>query len=253
MFEWNAALYDQFGKERVQPCLDLINRLPKRNYKNIIDIGCGTGISTVALSNQFQQAHIVGVDLSEQMLEAAKTLEINVDWVKRDCSMPLEDLGQFDLVFSNAFLQWLPNQEGFLKQTKALFAEDGVLAIQVPNWDHMPIKVCIDQVVEQFEELKKPIPLNAHNHSIHTYYDMLSEHYDVVEIWQTNYNHVMESYEAIIEFVRGAGLRPYLDQLDVGRQSLFIEEIKKRLPEIYSTQVDGKILFIFERILFIAK
>ncbi|MBP3888649.1 MAG: methyltransferase domain-containing protein [Cellulosilyticum sp.] len=253
MFKWNATLYNQFAKERIQPSIDLIHRLPEGSYNRILDVGCGSGMSTVALRSQFPQAKIAGVDLSEQMLEKAKELEIDVEWIQRDCSKTLEDLGQFDLVFSNAFLQWLPHQETFLAQTKAILAKDGILAMQVPNWEQMPIKDCIDEVVEQFEEFKEPIALNAHNYSMNHYYDMLVKQYQAVEIWQTNYTHIMEDYHAIIDFIKGAGIRPYLQRLDEVRQETFIKEFEKRLPKIYPIQADGKVLFIFKRILFIAK
>lgn len=69
----------------------------------LLDVGCGSGISTLALRNQFSETKIVGVDLSACMLENAKKLLPEIEWIQRDCSESLEDLGQFDLVFSNAF------------------------------------------------------------------------------------------------------------------------------------------------------
>ena len=227
--------------------------MPKKAYEKIIDIGCGSGMSTIALANQFPKAQIIGVDLSEQMLEKAKELEIEAKWIKRDCSMPLEDLGKFDLVFSNAFLQWLPNQEQFLKQTKRILSEEGILAIQVPNWDNMPIKGCLDKVVQSYEEFQEPLQVNAHNDTMMGYYDMLVKDYEQVEIWQINYAHIMESYDAIIDFIKSAGIRPYLERLEPHRQMTFMEAIKALLPSIYPIQSDGKILFIFERVMFIAQ
>lgn len=253
MFQWNANLYNHFNKERLQPSIDLVNKLPKGEYKRIIDIGCGTGMSTWALRNKFLKSSIVGVDLSHEMLEKAQELKMDVEWIQRDCSKTLVDLGQFDLVFSNAFLQWLPNQEQFLKQTKEILSENGVLAIQVPNWDKMPIKECIDQVAQNFEEFQVPLQLNAHNDTLEGYYDMLVQTYEEVEIWQMNYAHIMDSYDAIIDFIKGAGLRPYFKRLQPDRQKAFVEAIKALLPTIYPMQVDGKILFVFERIMFIAK
>ena len=110
---WNANLYDTFGKERMQPSIDLANRIDKACIR-ILDVGCGSGMSTLALKNRFPEAEIIGVDLSAAMLENAKKLLPDVQWIQRDCSESLEDLGQFDLVFSNAFLQWLPDQEKFI-------------------------------------------------------------------------------------------------------------------------------------------
>lgn len=93
MFQWNANLYNHFNKERLQPSIDLVNKLPKGEYKRIIDIGCGTGMSTWALRNKFLKSSIVRVDLSHEMLEKAQELKMDVEWIQRDCSKTLVDLG----------------------------------------------------------------------------------------------------------------------------------------------------------------
>ena len=50
----------------------------------------------------------------------------------------MADLGRFDVVFSNAFLQWLTDQEKFLVQIRENLAEGGILALQVPNFYPTP-------------------------------------------------------------------------------------------------------------------
>lgn len=253
MIQWNADLYNQFGKERLQPSLDLVMRLPKRQYSRIIDIGCGSGMSTYALRGQFPDAKITGVDLSSTMLDKAKTLDLNATWIQRDCSLPLKDLGKFDLVFSNAFLQWLPDQASFLKQTKDLLSNGGIVAIQVPNWEAMPIKLCIDQVARTFEIFHNGVQKNCYNDSLNDYYDMLSEDYQNIEIWETQYVHRMDHYDQIIQFISSTGLPPYLEKLNEEDKQLFIQRLKALLPKCYPQQNDKKVLFKFQRILLIAQ
>ena len=55
---WNAKLYDDFSKERRQPSLDLVSRLNGRGFKRILDVGCGSGMSTSALVSAFGKAEI---------------------------------------------------------------------------------------------------------------------------------------------------------------------------------------------------
>ena len=81
---WNANEYQIFKNERLQPTLDLINRLPSLNYKNIIDIGCGSGMSTFQLEGKYPQAKIIGADMSSEMLEKAKQTKSNIQWVLLD-------------------------------------------------------------------------------------------------------------------------------------------------------------------------
>lgn len=43
-------MYNQYGQERMQPSLDLVNRVQERSFETILDVGCGTGTSTAALA-----------------------------------------------------------------------------------------------------------------------------------------------------------------------------------------------------------
>ena len=122
-------MYGKFEKERKQPSIDLLNKIDGGKFERIIDIGCGSGMSTLTLKKRFTESEIVGVDLSENMLDKARRSISGVTWMQRDCSRKLNDLGTFDLVFSNAFIQWIPNQEEFIKNTKELLNKNGVFAI----------------------------------------------------------------------------------------------------------------------------
>lgn len=254
IMKWNAELYEKYGKERVQPILDLVNRIPEGTYSRIIDIGCGSGMSTLPLKQRFEKAEIWGVDYSKEMLEKAMQVSQKIRWEQRDCSKPLTDLGHFDLVFSNAFLQWLQNQEAFIAYVAKLLNEKGIFALQVPNYDNMPIKKCVDQVImpfgERFEEVEKII---CHNKSLPEYYDILCRYFSEVTIWQTNYAHVMQQYEDIVKFVSATGIRPYLQVLNEEEQKRFENRLIKELKKVYPVQANGKILFTFERIEFVAK
>jgi len=251
---WNAQLYEKFGKERMQPALDLINRIPEGSYTRIIDIGCGTGMSTFPLEQRFTTSEIIGVDASREMLDKAKEGSEKIKWYERDCSKPLDDLGKFDLIFSNAFLQWLQNQEEFIAHIATMLNKNGIIAFQVPNYDNMPIKKCVDKVKEPFKEKFIEVEKKmCHNRTLAEYYDILCEHFSEVTIWQTNYGYIMEDYEGIINFMSATGIRPYLENLNSEEQIVFKEELIKELKEVYPRQKNGKIIFPFERIEFIAK
>ena len=51
------------------------------------------------------------------MLKKARVILPTVTFIQRDCSKPLLDVGTFELIFSNAFVRWLPNQEDFITNT----------------------------------------------------------------------------------------------------------------------------------------
>lgn len=254
---WNANIYEKFKKERVQPSIDLLNRVNIDDCNRIIDIGCGSGMSTLPLRQRFHDSEIIGVDLSENMLNQAKSLIEDVTWIRRDCGKKLNDLGTFDLVFSNAFLQWLPNQNEFIMNTRELLNEGGLLAIQVPAFDDMMISQIIKDTVNEFDSknkvfcnMKERIRIR---YNLQEYYEMFSKYYSTIEIWQTNYIHQMKDWASIIEFVKGTALLPYLECLDDKQTIDFMEMLHNKTKQHYTASENGTVLFEFKRIFIIAQ
>jgi len=85
-----------------------------------------------------------------------------------------------------------------------------------------------------------------------SYYDALKPVAARVEIWRTTYHHALADADAIVEWVKGTGLRPYLDRLDTGQQSEFLARYKERLKAAYPAQADGRVLFRFPRLFIVA-
>ena len=247
---WNAEIYGIFGKERMQPSIDLANRIEK-DCEKILDVGCGSGMSTLAVKNRFPNAEIVGVDLSSAMLEKAKELLPEIEWIQRDCSRSLDDLGQFDLVFSNAFIQWLSDQESFIKNIRGCLKKDGILAMQIPNFEPMPIAKIIKSAASEFDSegaLFADMDSSAGNYSLSDYYDIMTRYYNDVEVWQTSYIHQMDSSDSIVEFVKATALIPYMERLSEAQQNDFLDLLKRRTAEHYKPCENGKVLFQFDRI-----
>lgn len=69
---WNPDIYLQFASERIQPSIDLINRINLLHPKHILDVGCGPGNSTQILKSRWPHASIVGIDNSPDMIKNAK-------------------------------------------------------------------------------------------------------------------------------------------------------------------------------------
>lgn len=253
---WNADMYDQFDRERIQPSVDLANRIEMSSCSRVIDIGCGSGMSTLALKRRFPDAAVTGVDLSQSMLEHARKLLEDVEWIRRDCSESLEDLGTFDLVFSNAFLQWLPDQEKFIRDIRKLLNAGGVLAMQIPAFEEMEIAQIIKDTAEKYDDGKTLFADRGNgcfNHSCGEYYEMFSRYYSPIGVWQTNYIHQMESSDAIVDFVRSTALLPYLECLTDKQALEFLNLLRCETAKHYTRSGNGKVLFPFHRMFFIVK
>ena len=93
--------------------------------------------------------------MSKVMLEKARKILPTVTFVQRDCSRPLLDTGTFDLIFSNAFVQWLPNQEDFISNTFSMLDENGISATQIPLFEEMPANQCIIKAEKTYDKMSK--------------------------------------------------------------------------------------------------
>ena len=256
MSDWKPTEYLKFEKERTQPSIDLVARINHNNPKRIIDIGCGPGNSTNIVRSRWRDAEIIGLDSSAAMINKAKENFPEMKWHRADATGDLSALGKFDIVFSNAAIQWLPNQETLLPKLFGMLNKDGVLAVQVPYTKEMPLCTELIKLISgekwkshfaDFTEGFLKLPSDF-------YYNILTNLTDDLALWETRYFHVMNTHSDIVSWYRGSGLRIYLDCIkDESLKADFLNDYEAALKSAYPAQSDGKILFPFTRIFFIAR
>ncbi|MBP7175351.1 MAG: methyltransferase domain-containing protein [Thermoclostridium sp.] len=255
MADWNSSQYLKFKNERTQPAIDLLNRIDTVNPEKIADLGCGPGNSTQVLAQRFKDAYILGVDSSQNMITAAEEKYPELDFKICDISCELSQLDHdFDIVFSNACIQWVPDHPGLIPRMLGLLKEGGVLAVQIPmNFDEP-----IHRIIMEVSSSEKWCACFAQQRVFYTlslgeYFDVLSDCTDEFSIWDTTYYHVMKSWQDIMEWYRSTGLRPYLSVLAEDRTEEFEEDILQMLIKAYPKQKNGEILFRFPRFFFMAR
>ena len=251
MDDWNPSLYLQFKDERTRPVLDLIAQL-KTEPGRVLDIGCGPGNSTAALKARFPQAEIIGLDFSETMIERARAECPGPTFLVGDAGGDLSGLGSFDLIFANASLQWLPNHGELLHKYVSMLTSGGVIAMQVPQYDRMPVSALIDRIAcsPEYTGFFSDSESGMFFYPDSFYYDTLSP-FGAVEMWSTAYFHVLSGHYAIIDWISSTGLRPYIERLPRELQPAFIRDVREGLRQFYPPQEDGKVLFPFSRLFFI--
>ncbi|MDF1548240.1 MAG: methyltransferase domain-containing protein [Bacteroidales bacterium] len=253
--DWNPNLYLKFGKERIQPSIDLVMRIEMDEPSTIIDIGCGPGNSTQILAHRWPDAEIVGIDNSPAMIEKAKSDYSNQNWYVVDADKD-EIEGKYDIVFSNAVIQWIPDHPKLFKKFYNLLTNNGLIAIQVPIFWDMPLGKAIANVASQNQWASKTKGATKQFtiHDYHFYYDILSEIFKSVDIWESHYMHVVDSHLSILEMIRSTGLRPFHNLLekDTDKQA-FEDMVLRHIEKDYPLQKNGKVLLPFKRLFFIAK
>ena len=131
--------YDAIAKDYAsvnQGIERLLARINLIQDQSVLDIGCGTGNLTLRLSEAGQPCRIVGVDISEGVLEvarqqAAKGGSANCEFVKGNaCCLPFGD-GEFDLVVSNMVFHLLPDLSAGLAEVLRVLKPSGRMIIQM--------------------------------------------------------------------------------------------------------------------------
>lgn len=254
--DWQPDQYLKFKDERTRPSIDLVGRVDLAAPGRIIDIGCGPGNSTAILKARWPAAEVWGLDSSEAMIERARADHPHIHWLRRGAEGDLSDLGAFDLVFSNAALQWMPDQEAVLTNLFGLLAGGGVLAVQVPYTKEMPVYRAILALAKTAKWAGHfgDAPDDVRHHGYPYYYHVLCRLTGDIEMWQTEYIHVMPDAGAIVEWYKSTGLRPWLERLpDEAARGEFCEDHRRLLEEAYPPQRDGRVLFPFARVFFLAR
>lgn len=248
---WDSNLYLKFADERKQPCIDLLSRLDSE-YKKILDLGCGPGNSTENLSEKFKNSTIIGFDSDDNMLEKARNDHPNFEFVKGCAPTDLNnDLGKFDLVFSNACIQWIDDQDELIDAVYRILNDKGVFAVQIPLTDESRFyKILYELISQKWTKLKHI--KNFHNLNQEGYYNALIKRFKNVTIWQSDYYHIVEK-NMVLEWYKGSGLRPYLDLLNDKEQKNFLNDLQRIIDEEYPTLDDGNVFLIMPRLFFIAK
>lgn len=251
---WDSDVYKRFTDQRTRPAVDLAARVALDAPARVVDLGCGPGNSTAVLARRWPQAELTGIDSSPSMLAAARAAYPAAQWIEADIAAWVTDR-PFDVVFSNAALQWVPDHAGLFPRLLAQVARGGALAVQVPaNFDAPPHRAMRDIAQSPaWQNRFTSAPREWHVHPTEFYYDVLAPHARQLDIWTTEYLHLLAGVDDIVEWYRGTGLRPWLDTLasETDREQ-FVSEFRSALAQQFQPRPGGDVLFPFRRLFLVA-
>ncbi|MEI9990757.1 MAG: trans-aconitate 2-methyltransferase [Rhizomicrobium sp.] len=250
---WNPAIYLAHADERTRPAADLLARVPDPSPARVVDLGCGPGNSTALLRARWPDAHIEGLDSSPDMLAQAKASGIAADWILADLAAWTAP-SPYDVVFSNATLQWLGDYAALLPRLIGFARPGGTFAFQVPHNMDAPSHALMRETaangpwsakLRNVREVAALAPQRC--------YDILAPLAASVDIWETEYLHVLNGEDAVYHWVSATGLRPFVQALDGAEREAFIADFKTRISGAYPRRPDGTTLFPFKRLFVVAR
>jgi len=251
--QWDADHYLRFADARTLPAIDLLSRIALTAPRRIVDLGCGPGNSTAPLKARWPDAVVTGIDSSAELLDAARRDHPGIHFIEGDiarwtASEPV------DLVFANASLQWVGGHDSLIPRLFTQIAPGGVLAVQMPRNHDFATHRLMRQVAaegdwrDRLAGAREASPVQPPKF----YYDLLAPRSAAFTIWETNYIQIMDGVDAIIAWLHGTGLRPFLARLSAAEQKVFVDRYAALLADSYPAQADGKILLPYPRLFFIS-
>jgi trans-aconitate 2-methyltransferase len=247
---WNPEKYHQFNSERSAPFFDLLELVNVRPGLRVVDLGCGTGELTRHLADSLPESEVLGLDSSAQMLE--RTAEHSRPGLRFTLGNLAELNGAWDLIFSNAALQWCDDHGQLLPFLFSHLAPGGQMAVQVPSNHYSTAHLTILEIarrepfISALDGWKRQSPVL----SIEAYAELLfREGAQDITVFEKVYPHVLQNADAILDWISGTALVPYFERLDHLKDN-FVDAIRQELRAL----IPGEPVFYpFRRTFFSAR
>ncbi|HEU4676049.1 MAG TPA: methyltransferase domain-containing protein [Motilibacteraceae bacterium] len=266
---WDPEVYLRFADHRERPFHELLARVEVamvgRAPSRVLDLGCGPGTLTRTLLDRWPGASVLGVDSSPEMVERARSVQ---DAGDGRFAAELGDLRtwapgegeRFDVVVTNATLQWVPGHLELLPRLVGLLAPGGVLALQVPGNFDSPSHVLLAGLRSEPRwrgRLGAAAERAASSADPGDYLEALATLGCDVDAWETTYAQVLPGDDAVLRWMEGTGLRPVLTALDAGDptgadRERFLAEYAELLRGAYPLRPWGTVL-PFRRVFAVAR
>ncbi|MDX3851355.1 trans-aconitate 2-methyltransferase [Streptomyces sp. AK02-01A] len=263
---WDPNQYLRHSGHRTRPFLDLLARIPDPPGgapTTIADLGCGPGNVTALLADRWPGASITGFDNSPEMLDRARKEYAGPTRGGGTMTFRAADAAHwtpgepYDLIVSNAALQWVPNHPDSFAGWIESLAPGGTFAFQVPGNFHQPSHTLLAELTAGPRWRERLGRLGAHPGHVLEPADYLARLTDLgcaTDVWETTYLQLLTGDDPVLDWVKGTALRPVLSALDGDQDATeeFTGQYRELLREAYPPGPHGTV-FPFRRIFAVAR
>ena len=237
MDTWNPAQYAKFTREREQPFFDLLALVHPAPGMRIVDLGCGPGNLTRTLHERLQAGETIGLDRSPRMLDAAG--RASLPGGLRFEPGEIESFAgerQYDLIFSNAALQWVRDHDALIRRLHAALKPGGQLAFQVPSMQDTTSHTAAEALARSamfrgaFADWRAPLfALEPEEYARVLHESGFADQHVRLVI----YPHVLPGREEVVEWMKGTLLTAYEKRLTPGQFDAFVAQYRELvLPQL---------------------
>ncbi|MEO8608467.1 MAG: methyltransferase domain-containing protein [Chloroflexota bacterium] len=249
---WNPDQYHKFQTARFAPFDDVAALITAREGLHAVDLGCGTGELTRKLADRLPGCAMQGIDNSPEMLgraekHASDSLHFQLETVEDFVA----DSRQWDLIFSNAALQWIPDHRKLFPALLAKVRSGGQVAVQMPsNFNHIAQSLVVDLALEEpFKTALKGFVRYSPVLPIDDYAQILfAAGFDDITVFEKIYPQVLENSDGVMEFTKGSVFVPYLERLG-DLSDAFLQTYRERL---HQHMPGSPVFYTFRRTIFVA-
>lgn len=127
-FSKNLKTYNENAKIQKQMAKTLCAKIDKKEFQNILEIGCGTGLLTEIASKILKSNSYTAIDIVPDCENFIKKINPNIEFIAEDVEKFLKNTEKkYDLIISNATFQWIENFEDFFHMLFNKLNKKGVL------------------------------------------------------------------------------------------------------------------------------
>jgi trans-aconitate 2-methyltransferase len=237
----------------MQPFEDLVGLISPAPDMRILDLGCGTGELTAMLAERFPGSTVLGIDTSSEMLAKAEAYASERVQFRQADIATFDGYDGFDLVFSHAAFQWVPDNEALMARILTQLKPGAQLAVQMPkNDNHISHRLAAEVAQEvPFSAWLAGYVRHSEALSLERYAEILHDHgMQRMVCTELIYGHELGSAADVVEWVKGTLLTAYLGRLTDEQGEQFVVRYKERLLEALGMQ--SPYFYAFRRMLLAA-
>lgn len=126
-FSRKLKSYNDNARIQKQMAEKLVKLLNSFKFSSVLEIGCGTGLLTNIINEKINYKNYTAIDIVPECKSYIELINPNIQFISSDVETYIENSQTFDLIISNASLQWVENLPEFIEKLVLKLNPNGIL------------------------------------------------------------------------------------------------------------------------------